>query len=343
MYSDTVLSSHSVNLQCSLEHSFGCYIIKCNFIPTPPNSSQAPPLLEAVSASQTLNTVSAGSDLLERFTSRASNTAFDTITLSLSPSTMASQLVLLLLFALSMVSAIASTTSTGTWMEPTIVYALVTPTTVTVYPANTVDPVDPIHHSLRARQWDVSPSVPVGSHPAWTEPASPWTQPAWSPQPSWAPTPPASQTPAAPTATAAPASSPTNSYESTHQPNPKETLSSGIVAAVVFGGFFAVCLLSALVIVIMRRCVYRKDTSASNDVEMTAGLRPGTSGTVATGGARSTVGSVTQYAPERPRSVLNAAPLPSDCQPLHWPPEEVPGLKVPANVHWSRGRGYQPA
>lgn len=252
---------------------------------------------------------------------------------------MASQLVLLVLLVLSMVSTITGTTAS---MGASTVRVLVT-SIVTVNPANT-NTVTPAT-SLQARQWAVSPSVPAWSAPAWTqqppvwsEPATPWTQSVWSQQPSWTPT---IQAPAAPAATTTTlVSSPTDSYESTHQPNPKETLSSGIVAAAVFGGFFALCLLSALVIVVMRKCVYRKDTSASTDVEMTAGMRPGTSDTANTGGVRSTMDSVEQYVPQRPRSVLNAAP--SIWQPVHWPPEEVPGLMAPANVHWSRERGYLP-
>ncbi|KAI8941625.1 hypothetical protein NX059_002838 [Plenodomus lindquistii] len=228
-----------------------------------------------------------------------------------------------LLGALAMLSTVAGL---STSVEPTIVRVLV-PSAVTVLPMHGAD----AHPTLQARQWE-APSAPAWSEPApmWSAPpVASWTQPAWTSS-------------AAPTT--APSSAPTKWPE-----NKALTKTNYILAAIIVGGIFGGCILFGIIGCILLKCHRRKNARKVEDVELASNLRPGTAatnGTTATGGERSTLGSVNQHAPQREHSALDPASLANASrQQVHWPadnsaaPPTVDPKKQPTHIRWSRAAG----
>jgi len=207
--------------------------------------------------------------------------------------------------------------------------------------------------SLRARQWEWTPSAPAWTEPAWTEPA--WTQPAWS-DPAMAPVPtvpPWTPSPSYPYVEATvPASTPTYSYDETHRPDPNDAKTNGIIAGCVIGALVGISILTWIVTTV-RQCFHRRVLAASGkdgtDVEADAdvqrdsqALTPSTPRTAMTNDhARSDdsfISTPTQgcdivdaprlaeppagstYGPRRPSPVYhNNIPL----QDTHWPAGEM--------------------
>ena len=154
------------------------------------------------------------------------------------------------------------------------------PTKVAVMDTSTIG-LEPVasnsNASVRARQWEWTPSAPAWTEPAWTEPA--WTQPAWS-DPAITPVPtvpPWKPSPSYPYIEAtAPASTPTYSYDETHRPDPNDAKSNGIIAGCVIGALIGIPIL-IWIVTTARQCFHRRGLAASEkdgkDVEADADVQ----------------------------------------------------------------------
>ena len=178
-----------------------------------------------------------------------------------------------LTFALMSVSAVfaAPVRSSLSTSEPTKVAVMDTSTIGLESLASIMDA------SLRARQWEWTPSAPAWTEPAWTDPA--WTQPAWSDPantpvttaPAWTPSPSYPYVEAT-----VPASTPTYSYDETHRPDPNDAKTNSIIAGCVIGALVGIPILIWIVTTV-RQCFHRRTLSASQkertDVEADADVQ----------------------------------------------------------------------
>ncbi|KAL6704935.1 hypothetical protein ACN47E_007480 [Coniothyrium glycines] len=194
--------------------------------------------------------------------------------------------------------------------EPSIVRVLMT-STVTVSADQSAQTVN-----LQRRQWDWTPSTPVWTEPApvWTAPASSWAEQPWS-QPAWTPAVPQPQT----VVTALPSASPTYTYNETHRPNKKETLTHAIIAAIVIGVFVSAGFVGCAITYCVRKCNTTRPKKQNLDVEMAAG-NAGFQVTPTRGGL-----------PQEPPPARLTRELVSQI-PSAESDDEI--------VHWSRERGY---